>query len=188
MLRITFLLVFVAQVSWACVCKEQGMLSLQECGKYDWIGYGVVDEVEECPEGIIKFSPISIFKGEYAKQVELKMDCDVDCQHDAHAGDTWIFYAEKDNGQELNVGFCSHSRKKMPEGIADFQTGINGMTFDKEMLFLKDHFTVKTKSSKRELKAKKYEKIESRYIPILLGAGLLFMVVGYFVFNKIVKK
>lgn len=188
MYRLTLLFLLIAQLSWACVCKEQGKLSLQECGKYDWIAYGIVDEVSSCPEGVITFSPLAIYKGEYSKQVQLKMDCDVDCQHDAHPGDVWVFYAEKDNGQELNVGFCSHSRKKMPEGAPDFQTGINGMTFEKELLFLKDNFKVQTKSSKRELKARKYEKVNPRNIPLLLGAGLVFMVVGYFVFNKIVKK
>lgn len=188
MREITFLLILISNLSFACVCKEQGKLTLQECGKYDWIAYGVVDEVEGCPDGVIMFSPFSIYKGEYAEQVELNMDCDVDCQHDVAVGDTWVFYAEKDNGQDLNVGFCSHSRKKLPLGAPDFQTSINGLTFEKELLFLKEHFVVKTKASKKELKAKKYEKVEPKYVPILLGIGLLFMVVGYFVFNKISKR
>ena len=38
---------------------------------------------------------------------------------------------------------------------------------------------------KKELMPKKYEKVNPKLVPILLGVGLLFMVVGYLVIKKL---
>ena len=66
----------------------------------------------------------------------------------------------------------------------DYQYDLRGTSFDEDLTFLKDNFSVKV-YGKRELLPKKYEKVNPKLVPILLGVGLVFMVVGYFVIKKL---
>lgn len=172
----------------ACVCSELGYLTLQECGKYDWIGYGIVNDIEECPDGIVDFHPLKIFKGKYSKQEDVFLNCDIDCVPDVNKGESWLIYAKKDNAQNLHVSFCGHSRKQLPDSIQDFQGDVNGRSFRGELKFLSENFEVAQKVNGINLEQRKYEKVDPAKIPYLLGAGLMFMVIGYFVFNKILGK
>jgi len=172
----------------ACICEELGFLTLQECGKYDWIAYGVINDVEVCPEGLVDFHPLKIYKGKYSKQVDVELNCDIDCVPDVNKGETWLIYAEKDNAQNLRVSFCGHSRKQLPDSVQDFQGDVNGRTFKGELDFLDQNFEVATKFNGINLEQRKYEKVNPKLVPYLIGIGLLFMIVGYFVFNKILGK
>jgi len=185
---LSVLLIVLHGATQACICEELSFLTLQECGKYDWIAYGVVGEVETCPEGIVSFDPLKIYKGKYSKRVEVELNCDIDCVPDVNTGETWLFYAEKDNAQNLRVGFCGHSRKQLPDSIQDFQSEFNGRTFKGELQFLEENFEVARKVRGINLEQRKYEKVDPKLVPYLIGIGLLFMLIGYFVFNKIVEK
>jgi len=99
-----------------------------------------------------------------------------------------LVYAEKDNAQNLRVSFCGHSRKQLPDSVQDFQGDVNGRTFKGELDFLDQNFEVATKFNGINLEQRKYEKVNPKLVPYLIGIGLLFMIVGYFVFNKILGK
>ena len=66
----------------------------------------------------------------------------------------------------------------------DYQTEVRGSSFVEDLNFLKQHFSLKV-PGKKELSAKKYEKFDPKLVPIFLGIGLLFMVLGYFVMKKL---
>jgi hypothetical protein len=182
-----FLFVISFRNTQACICGELGFLTLQECGRYDWIAYGVVNSSEGCPEGAINFHPLKIYKGSFVNEVDISFDCEQECIPDVNAGEHWIFYAKKDNAQELHMSFCSHSRKQVPDSIPDYLGAANGRSFKGEMAFLDENFKVAFKRRGINLEQRKYEKVNPKYIPFLLGSGLLFMVIGYFIFNRIMR-
>ena len=170
-----------------CFCGDLEFLTLQECGRYDWIGYGLVNSSKSCPEGVINFIPLKIYKGSFTEEVDISFNCDQECIPDVNSGEYWIFYAKKDNAQSLHMNFCSHSRKQLPDSVQDYLGAANGRSFKGEMAFLDANFEVAIKTKGINLEQRKYEKVNPEYIPFLLGGGLLFMLIGYFIFNRIVK-
>ena len=99
-------------------------------------------------------------------------------------GEYWILYGEMNNSLEVKLSFCGHSRKQLPKEQRDYETEIRGTSFEEDLAFLKANFDTKQKD-KNELKARKYEKVDPYLVPILLGAGLLFMVVGFFIMKRL---
>jgi hypothetical protein len=182
-----FVFIVVFSNAQACICGTLDFLTLQECGRYDWIGYGVVNNTDTCPEGVINFHPLKIYKGGYSKEVEISFDCDQECIPDVNAGEYWLFYAKKDNAQDLHMSFCSHSRRQLPDSIQDYLGSANGRSFKGEMAFLDKNFEIAIKTRGINLEARKYKKVNPAYVPYLLSAGLVFMLIGYFVFNRIMK-
>jgi len=184
-----FIILFIVLFSNAkgCICGTLDFLTLQECGRYDWIGYGIVNNSEGCPEGVVNFHPLKIYKGSFTEAVDISFDCDQECIPDVNPGEYWLFYAKKDNAQELHMNFCNHSRKQLPDSVPDYLGAANGRSFKGEMEFLDATFEVAIKTRGINLEQRKYEKVNPEYIPYFLGASLLFMLIGYLVFNRIMK-
>ncbi len=164
-------------------CPDLPKLSLQQCGHYDFIAYGRIDSELDCDDEQFLFTPINVFKGESAKGIDLYTKC----QGDGLAvskGEYWILFGKMNNSLEVQLSFCGHSRKQLPVGEKDYEAEVRGTSFSEDLAFLKNSFNEK-KESQNELKARKYEKVDPVLVPILLGVGLVFMVVGYFFIKRL---
>lgn len=172
----------------ACICPELSAITKQKCGSYEWIAYGKVGSVKGCPEGSFEFHPLNIFKGAYADVVPVALDCEYECVPDIVEGDTWILYGKLNNAQEVYLNFCGHSHKRLPDSVQDYHAELAGMSFKAELAFLQDNFNTVEETNRKEIGELKYEKVDPALVPWLLGGGLVFMVVGYFVFNAVMKR
>ena len=170
-------------LSFASSCAELERLDLQQCGHYDFIAYGRVDGDLDCAEQSFLFTPIEVFKGTTDEEAELFTSCNNQGLA-VTKGEYWILYGEMNNSLEVKLSFCGHSRKQLPKEQRDYETEIRGTSFEEDLAFLKANFDTKQKD-KNELKARKYEKVDPYLVPILLGAGLLFMVVGFFIMKRL---
>jgi len=178
-----FFLVLFYHSSYAVVCDVLPKLSLEQCGHYDFIAYGKVETDFDCENEKFSFQPIFIFKGfSKEKNIVLYTPCSDGGLH-VSKGEYWIIYGFLNNAQELRLSICGHSRKQIPEDQIDYFQDIRGSNFKDDLAFLKENFTLKSFGEK-ELLPKKYQKVDPKLVPILLGVGLLFMLIGYFVIKK----
>lgn len=179
-------LLLVNQFVEACQCDELTPLSLSSCRPYEFIFLGKVQEVLPCEKEVQKvvFDCKSVFKGTYVDQLTLEFECGITaCSIDFVSGEEWLVYAKKNNAQALVFDFCSHARKLPLKGQVDYQTELRGTSFFQDRQFLADNFEVK-KMKQEGLQQKKYEKVDPDLIPVLLGSGLMFMIVGLYIVRK----
>lgn len=149
------------------------------------IFYGEVKEVDsECEEeSSITFEIIELYKGNLSKTQECIYQCGTECGMSFIPGERWIIYSDINNAQFPVLDWCSRSRREFLSDGKDFYEGVLFSTFEEEIAFLRTHFEP-NKNFKKGLKERQYEKIPGNYIPWLLGAGALFMVLGYWLFGK----
>ena len=176
------ILLFLSLSSKAVVCSELNKLSLQECSQYDFIAYGRIDAALNCEEGSAQFTPVSVYKGKMEESIELFTSCE-DGGIPLAKGEYWILFGDLNNAQEIQLNICSHSRRKALPGEMDYSSDVRGTTFEDDLAFLEKNFTQKI-AGQNELLPKKYEKIDPVMVPVLLGIGLIFMIVGYFFIRK----
>lgn len=177
-----FILILISLTSQAVVCGDLPVLSVEQCGHYDFIAYGRIDSELDCEDGMALFTPVSVFKGTMDKSIEVYTACE-DNGLPVSKGEYWILYGDFNNAQEVNLNVCGHSRKQLPKGEVDYQSDVRGSTFQEDLSFLRANFKPKVQGE-RELLPKKYQKMDPVMVPVLLGAGLLFMIVGYFFIRK----
>ncbi len=176
--------VFFSNYSIATVCDDLPKLTLEECGHYDFIAYGRIESDLDCNDEQISFYPISVFKGYIEeKTVDLFTSCS-DNGLPLSEGEYWILYGFYNNAQQIKLTICGHSRKQIAKDEVDYQYGLRGSSFQEDLTFLKENFSLKV-FGKKELLPKKYEKVNPKLVPILLSVGLVFMVIGYFVIKKL---
>lgn len=183
LLYVSLLITFTAS---AYVCNEVPFLTLEACGQYDYIAFGRVTSDINCEAHKVKFTPLNTFKG---AQEDEEVDLYTSCEDDGvlfHKGDLWLVYGSLNNAQEIQVHVCGHSRKQFKNEANDFYVLERGSTFKKDFTFLKENFSEK-EANRNELKPRKYEKVDPVMVPVLLGVGLLFMIVGIFVFKRLGK-
>ena len=181
--KLFFLLFFSNNLN-AAVCDDLPKLSLEQCGHYDFIAYGKIESDLNCDNEQVSFYPLSVFKGYIeGKKIDLFTSCS-DNGLPLSKGEYWVLYGFYNNAQQIKLSICGHSRKQISNEEVDYQRDLRGTSFDEDLTFLKDNFSVKV-YGKRELLPKKYEKVSPKLVPILLGVGLVFMVVGYFVIKKL---
>lgn len=182
----SFALLLFSFTSKACICSEMKPLSVETCGFYDFIAYGRVDSEIDCNNsGSLLFSPVELFKGDAVGDIILYTDCQ-DCGVSFSKGEYWIVFGNKNNAQEIRVNQCSFTRNQLPDTVQDYSEVIRGTKFKEDLVFLKNNFESKVED-KNELKAKKYEKVDPKLIPVFLGIGLVFMLIGFFVIKRIGK-
>lgn len=170
----------------AYVCNEIPLLTLEACGQYDYIAFGRVISEVNCEEQKVKFAPLNTFKG---AQEEGEIDLFTSCKDDGvlfSKGDLWLVYGSLNNAQEIQVHVCGHSRKQFENEVNDFYVLERGSSFKKDFAFLKKNFAEKD-ANRNDLKPRKYEKVDPIMVPVLLGVGLIFMIVGIFVFKRLGK-
>ena len=178
------LFLFSSNYSLGGVCDDLPTLSLEQCGHYDFIAYGKIESDLDCDNEQVVFSPISVFKGYVEDEtINLYTSCS-DNGLPLSKGEYWILYGFYNNSQQLKLSICGHSRKQIYKEGFDYQQDIRGTSFEEDLTLLKENFSLKVFGEK-ELLPKKYEKVDPKLVPILLGVGLLFMVVGYFVIKKL---
>lgn len=183
-LFVNFFFLLFYHNSIASVCDPLPKLSLEECGHYDFIAFGKIESDLDCDNENLSFYPISLFKG-YIKDkvVDLYTPCS-DNGLPVSKGEYWILFGFYNNAQEIKLSICGHSRKQISKEEVDYQTDLRGTSFSDDLDFLKQNFTLKV-NQKKELLAKKYQKLDPELVPVLLGIGLLFMIVGYFFIKKL---
>lgn len=182
---VSFLLIAAfSNYSVASVCEVLPNLSLEQCGHYDFIAFGKIESDLNCEGEEFSFYTFSVFKGHVKKK---KINLYTSCFDNGLAiskGEYWILYGYFNNSQQIKLTVCGHSRKQTLNEEIDYQKELRGSTFQEDLNFLKENFSIKL-FDKKELLPKKYEKIEPKFVPILLGIGLIFMIIGFFIMRKL---
>ena len=178
----SFFLLVSINVADGKICNELPKLDLQECGRYEFIAYGRVDWELNCEEGKVLFTPVSVFKGESDESLFVFTDCS-DEGIPMSKGEYWLLFGKKNNAQEIKLNICEHSRVQLPKEEIDYLLESRGSSFQDDLSFLKDNFT-KKEIGKKELLPKRYERISPLKTIVLLGVGLVFMLVGFFVIKR----
>ena len=182
---VSFLLIAAfSNYSVASVCEVLPNLSLEQCGHYDFIAFGKIESDLNCEGEEFSFYTFSVFKGHVKKK---KINLYTSCFDNGLAiskGEYWILYGYFNNSQQIKLTVCGHSRKQTLNEEIDYQKELRGSTFQEDLNFLKENFSIKL-FDKKELLPKKYEKIEPKFVPILLGIGLIFMIIGFFIIRKL---
>lgn len=177
-------IIAISNCSIASVCDVLPKLSLEQCGHYNFIAYGKIESDLDCENQRLLFYAVSVFKGSLkGKTVDLYTSCSSDGLP-VSTGEYWLVYGFYNNAQELKLSICGHSRKQISKEEIDYQTEVRGSSFIDDLNFLKNNFSLKV-VGKKELSPKKYEKFNPKLVPVFLGIGLLFMVVGYIVMKKL---
>lgn len=188
-----FLILFFcgsSKVHSSCICDQLSSLDLQECSQYDAIFHGQVENVESCKneERIIRFKVNELYKGDANVNAEVIDLCEIaECSTDFEPGTSWLVYVNKNNAQELVYNYCSHTRKLNEEGVKDYEEEVRGSSFFQDKALLEEYFEVNS-HLKKGLKPRRYEKVDPKLIPVLLGVSLLFMVGGVLLFKRKSKK
>ncbi len=178
------LFLFFSHYSIAAVCDILPKLSLEQCGHYDFIAYGKIESDLDCGNEQVSFYPISVFKGHIEdKTIDLFTSCS-DNGLSVSKGEYWVLYGFYNNAQQIKLTICGHSRKQVSKEDVDYQHDLRGTSFEEDLTFLKENFSIKVSEGKNLL-PKKYQKVEPVMVPVLLGVGLVFMVVGYLFIKKL---
>lgn len=171
--------------SFAAVCGELPELNIEQCGHYDFIAYGRVDGDLDCESGKVKFTPVDIFKGEFVEFIDVFSECSGKGLP-LSKSEYWILFGKRNNAQDIQLHICGHSRKQIPSTQTDYQTDVRGTTFQEDLAFLRANFKSKN-ANEKDLQPRKYQKVDPVLVPILLGVGLVFMVVGFLVMKRMKK-
>ena len=172
-----------------CTCDVILPMTFEATAGVEVIFYGRVVEVKEgcTEESVVVFDVEEEYKGGLKRSQEVLYICGTECGMSFVEGEQWIIYGSKNNAQEVLVDWCSRSRRKFDNESEDFYRGLLESTFDQEIEFLRHYFNV-NESFDGGLKQRKYEKLEPKYIPFLLGGGLIAILLGLGVFKLIDKK
>ena len=189
-IHVIILFLVFTKASFACVCDDFDVISKQECGKYEVIFAGTVLKYFPCEKekGKVIFAVQDVYKGELSKEQELVFECKTDdCPVEFLKDEEWLIFAKKNAAQEIIYHPCSRSRKLLPDTVQDYFTELTGQTFFQEKAFLQDNFNGSI-GFDGNLKAKKYEKVDPKLIPIFIGISLIFMIVGILVMRYLKKR
>ena len=174
-------------VIFGCQCPELKLLDKQVISSYDLVFLGKFEQAGNCvnSEKQLLFSELEVYKGSVlGSDIKVNFTCGNEaCFIDFIAGEQWLVYCKKNNAQNYFLEYCSHTRKLVVDEQVDYQEEIRGTSFFDDKNFMMTNFGV-IENNKNDLKPKKYEKLDDELIPVLLGASLIFMIVGMMVFRK----
>jgi hypothetical protein len=157
------------------------------------IFYGKVDSIIPCHNsgiGTAYFTIINLYKGSAEQKVAVDYDCTSACMMSLSKNDEWIIYSTYQRFDLLTVSICSHSRKKISDGSADFYQVSSGRSFEEENNFLKKTLGVLPFASHNELNDQQKEMQPHNDQPTainklwLLIISLAATVIIYFVSKK----
>ena len=124
----------------ACDCPPLEPISEALCKKYDLIFDAKIDSVAPCGtdgDGIAYFTIISLYKGSAEQHIAVSYDCRSACMMSFAAGEEWIIYAIYSRFNKAQVDLCSHSRKRITGGTADYYEAASQRSFGQENDWLK---------------------------------------------------
>lgn len=184
-LLFVFLISLSFNVFSECTCGNILPMTFEATAGVDVIFYGQVKEVDnDCEEeSSITFEIIELYKGNLSRTQEAIYQCGTECGMSFVPGERWIIYSAINNAQFPVLDWCSRSRREFTSGNKDFYEGLLFTTFSEELEFLRTNFEA-NKNFKKGLKDRQYQKVPVNYIPWLLGAGALFMGLGYLFFTR----
>jgi hypothetical protein len=180
----------------ACECPPVEPFTKKSADNYDVIFYGKVDSIVPCSSagiGTAYFTISNLYKGSAEKYVSFDYDCTSSCMMSFAKDEEWIIYSTYLKFDLLTVNLCSHSRKRITDGSADFYQVSSGKTFDQENDFLKNTFGIQEYSVHNELndQQKVFQPHNVQPSPIsklwLLIISLLVMAVVYLISKKFFK-
>lgn len=172
----------------ACTCDVILPMTFESTAGVPVIFYGEVTKVSEgCEEeSNVYFRIIEQYKGHVDSHQKVVYKCGTECGMSFIPGEKWIIYGGLKNDQSITVDWCSRSRRSFQNQKEDFYKGLLGSSFQEEMKFLRSNFEV-NKVFKKGISERKYQQMNPKNIPWLLGIGAAFMLVGYLVFTRIKK-
>jgi hypothetical protein len=176
----------------ACDCPQLEPISNDLCKKYDVIFYGTVDSVIPCrTEGIgtVYFTVTSLYKGGVEQHVSVDYDCTSACLMSFSKNEEWIIYAVFQHFDLVTVDLCSHSRKKISDGSADYYQVASQRTFEQENEFLKATLGTQPYAAHNQINDKQKEMGPHNEQPSAMGKlWLLIVSLGAMIIVYIVSK
>lgn len=188
-MRIQLIIVFLSFSFLAkpsdCSCPMPPKLSKEACSYYNIIALATVESVELCEGGNqnIQIAIDELYAGRTNRATAIITDCSIHCPIQIASGETWIFFLDKNNAQELVLEKCTHSRKQLPENIQDYDDEVFGMTFTEMKTFLRNNYDVNS-HFQNELKPRSYQKVSGTQAIIFVSIGLVAMLLGYIFFIR----
>ncbi|MEO6882752.1 MAG: hypothetical protein ABI199_01870 [Bacteroidia bacterium] len=144
MKKIFFLFAFSCLVksAIACDCPPIQQNIQQQSRTYAVIFEGKVDSVSVISGkyASVYFNVSELFKGKSYAESQVRFDCSTSCQLNFTPKETWIIYANYYKYGELEIKFCSRSRKLIADTTQDYYSVNNGMSFKNELAFLQKNF------------------------------------------------
>lgn len=197
MKKLIFLfLISLSGIAYACDCRPLEPISKELCKKYDLIFDAKVDSVAPCDtkgDGIVYFTITSLYKGSTEQHIAVSYDCKSDCMMTFAKGEEWIIYALYSRFNKAEVNICSHSRKKITDGTADYYAAASQRSFEQENEFLKTTLGIQLYAQHNDLNDQQKELAPHNEQPSamgkiwLLGISLAAMLIVYFVSKKYSK-
>jgi hypothetical protein len=164
---------------------------MEEADKYDIIFRGKIDSVSACADkkGHAFFKILELYKGVITERFEMLLDCGVECAQVMNVGEEWIIYANYKQATNAKLDWCSRSRRFIKNEKEDFYAVNNGVDYDDELKFLREHLGLH-----KPLKPIENEKVgEPNQLPtqkefiVYLLLSIVGMIVFYYLFNKLFK-
>jgi len=179
-----------------CDCPPLEALSKKAADKYDVIFYGKVDSIIPCSTqgiGTAYFTISNLYKGSVERHVSVDYDCTSACMMSFAKNEEWIIYGIFQRFDLITVDLCSHSRKRITNGTADFYEAASQRTFEDENKFLEAELHIQSYASHNELNDQQKEFRPHNDQPTDLGKlwllliSLATMVIIFFVSRKFFK-
>jgi hypothetical protein len=156
------------------------------------IFYGKVDSIIPCrTEGIgtVYFTIINLYKGSAEQHLSVDYDCTSACLMSFSKNEEWVIYAVFQHFDLVTVDLCSHSRKKITDGTADYYQVASQRTFEQENEFLKATFGTQPYAAHNQLNDKQKEMGPRNEQPSAMGKlWLLVVSLGAMIIVYIVSK
>ncbi|MEI6020824.1 MAG: hypothetical protein WCR21_06815 [Bacteroidota bacterium] len=183
---IIFLLHFNAN---ACECPLS-KLDRAECEKYEIIFKGKITAVtlnkDKLSEAIFEVG--ELYKGNALKLFKVLFDDQEACAQTLVAGQEWIIYGRYKQIDNIQMDWCSRSRKHFALNEEDFYSVTYGNDYDDEVKFLKQNLGIH-----RVLAGNEYSGGGRNILPtlsqsiIILVSSVLVLLLFYYLFNKFFK-
>lgn len=185
-----FLFLMIGRLSAeACECPLSA-LNMVMCDKYEIIFKGKITAVQYQKDKLSEavFDIEELYKGNATKTFKVLFDDKEDCAQKLAAGQEWIIYGRYKQIDNMQMDWCSRSRKHFAVPQEDFYTVTYGNDYDDESAFLKKQFGLHRFLTATQNQSGGRNNLPSLQQSILiLISSVLVLLLFYFLFNKFFK-
>jgi hypothetical protein len=128
------LLLVIGQFAFACDCPPLKPIAVEQLESYHVIFKGTVTALGS---GFALFTVQQVYKGKLTQQVKVLIDDTSSCRITFAKDDQWLIYANFIRYGNLQVDFCSRSRKYFADSTKDYYQSASLLTYESEVDFLK---------------------------------------------------
>ncbi len=134
------------------------------------------------------FDVEELYKGKALKSFKVLFDQNEECAQTLTAGQEWIIYGRYKQIDNIQMDWCSRSRKHFALNAEDFYTVTYGNDYDDELKFLRQNLGVH-----RVLAGSEYNTGGRNTLPtltqsiLILISSVLVLLLFYYLFNRFFK-